>query len=137
MTRTCRQTHKQRCHVCHYVLYNYNLVIICLCISAETFCLTFLLCEEITIIINYYCDRQSTALQSHQCCWLVLSPVSSILEAAQDGGGPAPSSHPDVHTPAGESDTHPAAVPHRGHQPGPPCSPVCRVITKMSQVRTS
>lgn len=85
---------------------------------------------------NYYSTDQPTALQSHRCCWLVFSPVSSILEAVQGGGVPAPGSHPDVHTPAGESETHPAAVPHRGRQLGPRCSPVWRVITKMSQVFT-
>lgn len=73
-------------------------------------------------------------VQSHQCCWLVCSPVSSIPEAAQGGEGPAPGSHPDAHTPPEESDTRPASAPRRGHQPGPPCSPVWRAITKMSQV---
>lgn len=76
------------------------------------------------------------ALQSHQCCWLLFSPVSSILVAAQDGEGPAPGCRPDAHTPPGESDTHPAAAPHRGRQPGPRCSPVWRMITNMSQVFT-
>lgn len=56
--------------------------------------------------------------------------------AGRDGEGPAPSSHPDAHTPAGESGTHPAAAPDRGRPLGPPCSPVGRVITDMSQVFT-
>lgn len=76
------------------------------------------LCEKIT------CYRQHSALQSHQSCWLVCFPVSSILEAIRGDGGPAPGSHPDAHTPARESDTHPAAVPHRDCEAGPLCSPV-------------
>lgn len=70
--------------------------------------------------------------QSHQCCCLVCCPVNSILEAVQDGGGPAPGFHRGVRTPAGEFDTHPIAAPHQGHQPCLRCSPVMRAITKIS-----
>lgn len=107
--------------------------IICQYVSATVqthvaWLLHILLWEEMT------CSSEPTAPQSHRCCWLVCFPVGSILEAAQGGGGPAPDSHPDAHTPAEESDTHPAAAPRRGRRPGPLCSPVWRVITEMSQV---
>lgn len=85
--------------------------------------------RHFTVSGNYI--YQLTALQSYQCCWSICFPVSSILAAAQGGGGPAPGSHPDAHTLAREYDTHPAAAPRRGHQPDPRCSPVRKVIYRV------
>lgn len=94
--------------------------------ASDMFCWTF------RQILHF--SKGPTSLRSYQCCWWLSSPVSSILEGARGGGGPAPGSRPGVRTPAGESDTRPAAAPRPGRRRGPRCSPVWRAITQMSQV---
>lgn len=60
---THKQTDKQRCHMCHYVLYNYNLPV-CFCISAETYCLT----------LGHFIMQRNYMLQTAHC-----PPVSPVL----------------------------------------------------------